>query len=398
MHVKLNSIAYRKRPLATTNQVVRTSCSVSMIVIGGLLMLTLPKLTLGQQTLTVDVNLMQLVVTVTDNEGMPVSHLRAQDFLVEIAGVPQDRAHFSIANVNQDVPLTLGIAIDTSGSMIQANKWAAALDAADQFVQSMRKGDEFFLMEFDREAELQHDFTEDGARIGEALRRLRFDGTATNIPDSVLDALNKQEAGKHYKKVLLVMTDGLTGIHCATRGQFRKAVRESHVLVYGILIHAGPLDAIERKIAMTPRARMSNPARRATSPLGRPTGAESVRPLPSSTRFPRLITGPPSIYDTCPQARNYTPEMTFRYPSDLMLTMSEESRGRTYGLDVNQGIEDWTAAFGAVFSEIATELRSQYSIGFYASGPGLDELGEVRVRTIDPNYDVRSTAVMDIDQ
>ena len=81
-----------------------------------------------------------------------------------------------------------------------------------------------------------------------------------------------------------------------------------------------------------------------------------------------------------------------------MLTMSEESRGRTYGLDVNQGIEDWTAAFGAVFSEIATELRSQYSIGFYASGPGLDELGEVRVRTIDPNYDVRSTAVMDIDQ
>ena len=90
---------------------------------------------------------------------------------MEIDGVPQNIEHFGIESVSQDVPVTLGIVIDTSGSMIQKNKWVSALAAAEQFVESMRSGDEFFLMKFDQEADLLQDFTGDVDRMHDALRK-----------------------------------------------------------------------------------------------------------------------------------------------------------------------------------------------------------------------------------
>ena len=67
-----------------------------MIVTSGLLTVALPSWINAQQLIRVDVNLKQLVVTVTDSEGVPVSNLDVQDFVVEIDGVPQNIEHFGI--------------------------------------------------------------------------------------------------------------------------------------------------------------------------------------------------------------------------------------------------------------------------------------------------------------
>src|ERR1051326_1147787 len=121
----------------------------------GLLLLIAACLTasvVGAQ-LKVDVALVNVVATVTDETGHYVSDLTQDDLVVEEDGKEQPIAHFSQSN---DLPVSMGIVLDTSGSM--ERKIGTATSAVERFIRSVHREDDIFLMTFSNRPELQQDF------------------------------------------------------------------------------------------------------------------------------------------------------------------------------------------------------------------------------------------------
>src|SRR5687768_3722451 len=87
----------------------------------GLVALSIASSAKSQDNLRVDVRLVNIVATVTDGRGRYVPGLTAADFIVEEDGVRQKIAHFS---QDQNIPVSVGIVLDTSGSMDRKIKTA----------------------------------------------------------------------------------------------------------------------------------------------------------------------------------------------------------------------------------------------------------------------------------
>src|SRR5215470_8266657 len=103
----------------------------------------------AQDALRVDVRLVNIYTTVIDSSGRYVQGLRKNDFLVEEDGRRQELTHF---DHNEDTPISVGIVLDTSGSM--TTKLDTAVKAIDRFVRTLRQDDDIFLMAFNSEAYL----------------------------------------------------------------------------------------------------------------------------------------------------------------------------------------------------------------------------------------------------
>ena len=118
------------------------------------------------------VDLVNVTATVTDEDGRFVSGLRREDFTVYEDGKLQHVSHFS----NDRVPVSLGIVLDTSGSM-QGQKWHAAREAIDKFLQQLNdEGDEFFLYRFSAGPDLVQDWTGDRRAVNWSLGRVNPNG------------------------------------------------------------------------------------------------------------------------------------------------------------------------------------------------------------------------------
>ncbi|HYR87110.1 MAG TPA: VWA domain-containing protein [Terriglobia bacterium] len=182
---------------------------------------------LGAQV-RVDVRLVNVIATVMDDRGRYISHLAADDFLVEEDGRSQKIVHFS---QDQDTPVSIGIVLDTSGSM--ERKLRTAIDAVERFAEQLRKDDEIFVITFSSRPVLRQDFTTDRTRLHQSLRRLLATG-GTALYDALDEGLRKVRDGTHVKRAILVVTDG------QDTGSFRKlddvvqTIRESELLVYSL--------------------------------------------------------------------------------------------------------------------------------------------------------------------
>src|SRR5437773_12430326 len=87
--------------------------------------------------LKVDVALVNVVATVTDDKGHYISDLTADDLIVEEDGETQQIAHFDQSN---ELPVSVGIALDTSGSM--ERKIGTATTAVEKFIRDIHKDDD----------------------------------------------------------------------------------------------------------------------------------------------------------------------------------------------------------------------------------------------------------------
>jgi Ca-activated chloride channel family protein len=173
----------------------------------------------------VDVRLVNVIATVTDAHGRYVPNLEADDFILEEDGARQDIAHFS---QDHNVPLTVGVLLDTSGSMDR--KIRTAVDAVDRFFRRIQKDDEIFLITFSGQAVLREDFTDDRDRLSQSLRHLRATG-GTALYDALGDGLNKLRSARHSKRALLVITDGQDTASNLKLDQVLQSIRASEVLV-----------------------------------------------------------------------------------------------------------------------------------------------------------------------
>src|SRR5437764_411796 len=111
--------------------------------LGLVLVLCLIGVSLLAAQLKVDVALVNVVATVTDDRGRYVPDLTAEDMIVEEDGQPQTISHLSQSN---DVPVSVGVVLDTSGSM--ERKIGTATSSVERFLRTIHNDDDIFLMTF----------------------------------------------------------------------------------------------------------------------------------------------------------------------------------------------------------------------------------------------------------
>jgi len=156
----------------------------------------------GVYTLTRDVDEVVLPCTVVDQDGHLVMDLNRDDFHVFEDNAPQQIVAFS----HSDVPVSLGILVDNSGSM--RDKRSAVNTAALDLVRASNSQDEAFIVNFSDEAFLDQDFTSDINKLRSGLSHIESRG-GTALYDAVVASADELSSGaKRSKQVLLIITDG----------------------------------------------------------------------------------------------------------------------------------------------------------------------------------------------
>jgi Ca-activated chloride channel homolog len=175
------------------------------------------------------VELINVTATVSDYSGRFVSGLRADDFAVYEDDQPVSVTHFSA----ERVAVSLGIAVDTSGSMA-GEKLQAAHSALDRFLYDLLdQQDEIFLYRFSNYPQLLQGWTSDRQLLSRALGRLVANG-GTAMYDTIAEAIPLASRGENRKKALLVISDGNDTSSRTTIRDVKHMIRESELLVYAI--------------------------------------------------------------------------------------------------------------------------------------------------------------------
>jgi Ca-activated chloride channel family protein len=184
--------------------------------------------------LSVNVDLTEVHVNVTDEKDRPVGNLRKENFRVF-----EDRKEQQIMVFkHEDAPISLGLVIDNSRS-IEPRK--QRLDAAAlSFVHKSNPQDETFIVHFDDTARIDRDFTDSIPELEDALAGVKPFGQ-TAIFDALILALEHMENAKHLKKAILLITDGVDNSSKHTMSEAVEATRRSRVAVYtvGLLSMSG---------------------------------------------------------------------------------------------------------------------------------------------------------------
>src|ERR1700682_4986349 len=175
-------------------------------------------------TLKVNVNVVQLFFNVKDKKGALIPNLTKEDFQIFEDGTPQTVKYF---NAESNLPLTLGIMIDASGS--QRNVLDMEKEVGAAFLrQILRDKDEAFVISFDISVDLLQDFTRDVHRLQTALNKAKVnvDYTSGGIPgmgggpvpthnapgtllyDAVYLAGHDMLAKEVGRKAMILLTDG----------------------------------------------------------------------------------------------------------------------------------------------------------------------------------------------
>ena len=183
----------------------------------------------GQYVFTTTVQEVQLHATVVDDKHRFVTDLDKGDFTVFEDGKPQTINSFR----REDVPVSLGIIIDNSGSM--RDKRPAVNQAAINLVKASNPQDQVFIVNFNDEYYLDQDFTANITKLRDGLEKIESRG-GTALYDAVMaSADHLKKNSKLDKKVLLVVTDGEDN---ASRSSLERAVRflqaENGPVVYTI--------------------------------------------------------------------------------------------------------------------------------------------------------------------
>src|SRR2546428_9577050 len=169
--------------------------------------------------LKVDVALVNVVATVTDETGHYISDLTENDLIVLEDGKEQKISHFSQSN---ELPVSMGLLLDSSGSM--ERKIGTATAAVERFIRSIHRDDDIFLMTFANRPDLRQDFTDDRERLGTALRRAVVCG-GTALYAAMDGGLHKIKSGKHEEQASLLITDGEDSASYTTFEKAKSLVR-----------------------------------------------------------------------------------------------------------------------------------------------------------------------------
>lgn len=213
-----------------------------------LILFAVTPLLYGQDTdavykFAVDVNLVELHVTVVDAQDRPVAGLKQEHFKIFENRVEQKISVFK----HEDIPVSLGLVVDNSRS-IEPRK--QRLDAAAlSFVRKGNPEDETFVVHFDDTARLAKDYTSQIGDLEATLAGVKPYGQ-TAIYDALHLALEHMARAKHNKKAILLITDGVDNVSERTLEETVEKVKRDRVAVYavGLLSMSGGTKAEESLI------------------------------------------------------------------------------------------------------------------------------------------------------
>ncbi|CAN5763731.1 hypothetical protein BH18ACI5_BH18ACI5_09990 [soil metagenome] len=335
------------------------------------------------------VELINVTATVTDGNGRFVPGLSREDFRVYQDDQLQQITHFSA----ERVPVSLGIILDTSGSM-DGEKMAAARAALDRFLlELLGPEDEVFLYRFDTSPELVHGWTTDRRLISREIARLRPRG-GTAMYDAVAEAIPVAQSGKHKKKALVILSDGNDTSSRTAIAALQAQIRETEVLVYAIGIDTqGETNTapFRRSIGGVLGGLLGGgmdslmQSRPRPFPFPIPVGGRRPRPMPPGTgpRYPGRPGNPPPIpppSGSMPRNRILNDE---RVNVAALRDITDDSGGRTEVVRSARDLDPATAG-------IADELSKQYYMGYAASGPKDGRWHTIRVDARNAAYVVRA--------
>jgi hypothetical protein len=344
-------------------------------------------------TVRVETNLVTLPVVVNDRGGRYVPDLRAEDFNVEEDGAPQKVAFF--ATVSE--PFSVVLMIDTSASTT-VEKMRQVQEAAVAFVSQLRPGDRVKVISFDDELRDLSDFTTDRAALASAIRATR-PGKGTRLYDA-FDVAHRALRRLKGRKAVIMLTDGMD-YHSANRtyDDNRRAAEESDVVVYPVRFDTraeteqlaraqargggGPVDigtvlggrvpGLPGSVVIDPRGGSRRTEREDEG--RRPDGMPDVtarRPDDRTTGDRRVPRNAEEASDASVAAML---DLLYRTADDYLNEMARTSGGRLVRADN-------PLMLPAAFKQIADELGTQYSLGYYPTNTARDgKFRKVRVRT-----------------
>jgi Ca-activated chloride channel homolog len=276
----------------------------------------------------------QVTVTVTQPDGSYLTDLQKQDFTLYMDG-QQRPIQFFRQDLN--TPVSIGILVDTSGSM--EPKLPQARAAIREFLGNLNDRDDLFLIAFSGRPFILQNFTEDHALLASRLGLLHAFGS-TSLYDAVVTGMVMLQRGRYDKRALLVITDGMDNTSSHSLDDVVALARRQGVLIYSIGI--------------------GNPN---ASPIG-------------------FSFGPLTFGGDAEQVDVRTLRM-----------LSTETGAKTYNVQV---VGDGNA-LRADCAQISRELREQYTVGFLAPDPGAGGYRSLRVDVpTHPGVDVRVRKGVDV--
>jgi Ca-activated chloride channel family protein len=194
----------------------------------------------GVYTMHQDVDEVLLTCAVVDEKGRLITDLNRGDFHVFEDDVPQATTSF----VHRDEPVSLGILVDNSGSMV--DKRAAVNDAALNLLRASNPLDSAFVVNFSDRAYLDQGFTSNIDALNRGLAHFDSKGT-TALYDAVAASADElANHGRLPKQVLLVITDGADN---ASRLDLEQSIRRVQNLGGPVVYTIGLLFGADKKEA-----------------------------------------------------------------------------------------------------------------------------------------------------
>ena len=294
----------------------------------------------AQPQINVQVKVVNIVATVRNRKGDVVDNLGKDDFALEEDGKPQTIAYFSR---DTDLPLTMGLLIDTSGSQqgVLADERSASRDFLNDVLREDR--DKAFVIHFDRQVELLQDLTESRDKLQKALdllgqptltrrgdeqeqrpdqfpdpraQRGQAGFAGTTLYDAVFLASDEVIKKQQGRKVLFVLSDGVD--------------RGSKESIEDAIMAAQRVDAAIYAIYFAGEQRNQNPFG-----FGGPGGFGGRRGG-GGGRYPQ---------EERPDGKK------------ILERMAQETGGQLFEVSKKQPVAD-------IYSSIAQQLRTQYSLGY----------------------------------
>jgi Ca-activated chloride channel family protein len=181
--------------------------------------------------LRVDTSLAVIPVHVTTARGNPITDLTKDSFRL-FEGNGGDRVEQKITYFGaEDTPVSIGLLLDTSGSM--RTKMHESAEAAQAFFKTANVEDEFFLVEFNDRPKLSVGFTPDSEELQRRIAHTRTVGR-TSLLDAIHMGMVEMKRARHPRKALVILSDGGDNHSRYTASEIRRAVAESEVEIYAM--------------------------------------------------------------------------------------------------------------------------------------------------------------------
>lgn len=312
-------------------------------------------------TFSSDVKVVNILASVRDKQGKIVSTLGKDDFIVTEDSRPQVIKYFSHET---DLPLTLGLLVDTSGS--QRRVLGQEKDASFRFLDTVLRGkkDLTFVIHFDHDTELLQDLTSSRTDLQHALDQLdlpsdnrrgtgggggypgggypgggghRGGGAGTTLYDAIYLASNDIMQKQQGRKAIILLTDGVDNGSKTFLNDAIEATQRADTIAYSILF-------ADQQAYQQPRMGSMG-----GMGGGRRRGGGMPMPMPTGANHPD--------------------------GKKILERISRETGGSFYEVSKKLSIDD-------IFEKIQEELRSQYSIGYTSdSKPDSSAYRAIKVTT-----------------